>query len=112
MVHHHGHLVLHLAVHRRGAEVELVQEAALVGDDEAHGLAGFHGNAFGLEIVVVHHDLDRFADRRRITGLADLSMVHHAVIACGKGRCRSHHQRKDEGEGCHYKAGFHGLVLQ
>src|SRR5687767_6840570 len=84
MIHHHGHFLLVLGVHCGGPDVELVQELALVGEDEADRLPCLHLNGFGLVEVVPERDLDRARGGGGLGRLADRGAV--GVSGIGKGR--------------------------
>ncbi|MCY1431942.1 hypothetical protein D9M71_479210 [compost metagenome] len=56
---HGNHFLLVFGMHGLVAQVEFVRQVALVDQHEAHRLAGFYLQAFGLEGNVLEHHVDR-----------------------------------------------------
>ncbi len=81
-------------VHGCGADVELVHQRTLVTHLQAHRLARGKAQLLGLEVVVVHDNLDGTADLLRVAGLTALASRR------ARGRCCAEQQRRDHPVHC------------
>src|SRR3546814_11480091 len=86
-------------MHSGCAEIELVQELAVVLQHEPDGLAGSNGEALGLIEIVAHGNLYGAVGRRSIGRLANARSVPTGMRPGTTSRARAGKARKSVGSG-------------